>query len=162
MCGRKKFTTKAKKAHEDRGLEALFYSFVFLASRSSPWCAFAVKNLDPGQCAYMVIFYRAVFACGQKCIAAGPSGGGVKDQRRGSGNSGLKKTTSLVGHFFWAHPRRSAPGTGLSAPTKTLRVFVPLLSLARLPVYNVSPLSGFLRGRKNPGAARKRPHLSRN
>jgi hypothetical protein len=32
---------------------------------------------------------------------------------------------------FWAHPRRFAPGTGLSALTKTLRVFIPLLSLAR-------------------------------
>jgi hypothetical protein len=41
---------KAKKAHEDRGLKAL--SFVFLASRSSPWCALVVKILVPGSFAY--------------------------------------------------------------------------------------------------------------
>jgi hypothetical protein len=39
----KKFTTKAKKAHEDRGLKAFLHSFVFLASSSSPWCAFVAN-----------------------------------------------------------------------------------------------------------------------
>jgi hypothetical protein len=52
---RKKFTTKAKKAHEDRGLEAFFHSFVFLASRSSPWCPFVVTIPIPGSFAYPVV-----------------------------------------------------------------------------------------------------------
>jgi hypothetical protein len=55
LCGWKKFTAKARKAHKGRGLKALFHSFVFLASRSPPWCAFAVKILVPGSFAYPVI-----------------------------------------------------------------------------------------------------------
>jgi hypothetical protein len=37
------------------GLKAFFYSFVFLASRSSPWCAFVVNILIPGSYAYPVM-----------------------------------------------------------------------------------------------------------
>jgi hypothetical protein len=49
LCGRKKFTTKAKKAHEDRGLKAFF---LFLRV---PLCAFVVNILIPGSFAYPVI-----------------------------------------------------------------------------------------------------------
>jgi hypothetical protein len=51
----KKFTTKAGKAHEDRGLEAYIHSFVFPASRSSPWCAFVINIPILGPFAYPVM-----------------------------------------------------------------------------------------------------------
>jgi hypothetical protein len=35
-----------------RGLKAPFHSFVFLASRSSPWCAFVVNILIPSRFSY--------------------------------------------------------------------------------------------------------------
>jgi hypothetical protein len=37
------------------GIEGIFHSFVFLASRSSPWRAFVVNIPVPGHFAYPVI-----------------------------------------------------------------------------------------------------------
>jgi hypothetical protein len=39
-----------------RGLEAHIHSFVFLASRSSPWCALVVNIPVPGRFAYPVMW----------------------------------------------------------------------------------------------------------
>jgi hypothetical protein len=49
ICGRKKFTTKAKKAHEAQRQKAVIHSLCV------PWCAFVVYIPVPGSFAYPVM-----------------------------------------------------------------------------------------------------------
>jgi hypothetical protein len=46
---------KGEEGAQKQGLKAFLHPFVFLASRSSPWCPFVVNILISGSFAYPVI-----------------------------------------------------------------------------------------------------------